>query len=265
MMDGTSKARGCPLCKSLKSSVFMKENAYNNRDHVKLLKCSDCDFVYSETVCCNYTNYSIPTLKQSSDALDSASISQGIYGLATEIIDKTSVKQGSVLDYGCGAGLMLRVFKEYGYEVLGVEESEIFRTILGRENISSIASLSEIDDLRESFDLVIVKDVIEHLENPVEAINEIVSFIKPGGFIYVRVPNRYAYPFHWAVDTVEHVNHFTPSALKRIMNTRMKFHGDVKIYDISSRAGRLYDSVFWKLRYFLPMTHQISLIFKKSA
>ena len=170
-----------------------------------------------------------------------------------------------MLDYGCGAGLMLRVFKEYGYQVLGVEESENFRTILGRENISSIASLSEIDDLRESFDLVIVKDVIEHLENPVESINEIVSFIKPGGFIYVRVPNRYAYPFHWAVDTVEHVNHFTPSALKRVMNTRMEFHDDVKIYDISSRAGRLYNSVFWRLRYLLPMAHQISHIYKKSA
>jgi len=264
MTDSVSRA--CPLCNSSKKSVFMKVNAYNNRDHVQLLKCSDCGFVYSETVCCNYTSYSIPTSKQSCEALDSASISQGIPELATEIIDKISVKRGRVLDYGCGAGLMLRVFKEYGYEVLGVEESEAFRKILKKDNIPSIASLSEIDDLRESFDLVIVKDVIEHLENPVEAINEIVSFIKPGGFIYVRVPNRYAYPFHWAVDTVEHVNHFTPSALKNVMkNSRMKMHGDVKIYDISSRAGRVYDSIFWKLRYFLPMTHQISLIFKKSA
>ena len=123
--------------------------------------------------------------------------------------------------------------------------------------------MTDLADQVGQFDLVIIKDVVEHLEKPLELLDHLIKFIRPGGFLYIRVPNRYAYPFHWAVDTKGHINHFTPGELKKIMaNSGLKFHDYINVYDISSRAGKLYDFIFWKLRYLLPMTHQISLLYK---
>ena len=256
-------ARDCPLCHSMRNTVFMKEDARNNRDHVQLLKCTDCGFVYSKLATIDYTDYGKAASKKSDAELENALISQNIHRLVAEIINKTSVKNGSVLDFGCGVGLMLRGFKERNYDVLGVEESAAYRDMLAESSIPA-ARLEDIDHLRESFDIVILKDVLEHLENPLQVLDKIISFIKPGGYFYIRVPNRYAYPFHWAVDTKGHINHFTPGILKKILGGMgLSLKGDVKVYDISSRAGRLYNLVFWKLRYLLPMTHQISLLYKK--
>jgi len=256
--------RACPICKKSESSVFMKENAYNNRDHVQLLKCSACGFVYSKSVTIDYKDFGKAASKQSISKLQELSLSQGIHELVSEIIDKTRVQQGKILDFGSGIGLLLRGFKDRGFDALGIEESKAFRNMNVNDGIASAKSLADMADQTGRFDLIVIKDVVEHLENPLETLSQLIAFLKPGGFLYIRVPNRYAYPFHWAVDTKGHVNHFTPAELKKILSDAgLKFHDYVKVGDITSLAGRLYDFVFWRLRHLLPMTHQISLLYKK--
>ena len=264
-MTGVSK-RACPVCKSKSNSVFMKGNAYNNRDHIELLKCSNCGFVYSKSVNIDYSSFGKAASKQTTPKLQKISDSQGISELVSIIMDKSGIKQGKMLDFGCGVGLMLRGFKDRGFDALGIEESEAFRKMLAKDGISSVSSLTDISDQTGQFDIVIIKDVIEHLENPLDILNQLITFISPSGFLYIRAPNRYAYPFHWAVDTKGHVNHFTPAQLKKIINNHgLGFHGYIDVFDISSRAGRLYNYVFWKLRHQLPMTHQISLLYKNNG
>lgn len=261
-MTGNLK-RVCPVCKDPNYSIFMKENAYNNRDHIQLLKCTGCGFVYSKSISIEYSSFGKSASKKSIEELNKASDLQRIPELVAEILSKTSIKQGGILDFGCGVGLMLRGFKKNNFDLLGVEDSDAFRNMLTQAGISTVASLSEINESRGSFDIVIVKDVLEHLEEPVEMLDEIISFIKPGGFLYLRVPNRNAYPFHWAVDTKGHVNHFTPASLKKVMlHTGLEFYDYVNVYDTSSRIGKLYNFIFWKLRHLLPMTHQVSLLYK---
>jgi len=242
----------------------MKENAYNNRDQVQLLRCTVCGFVYSKSVTIDYKDFGKSASKQTAPGLQEVSDSQGIPELVSVIIDKTRIEHGKILDFGSGIGLMLRGFRDRGFDTLGIEESKAFRNMLAKDDISSVSRLTDIAEQTGQFDLVIVKDVVEHLENPLEILDHLITFIRPGGFLYIRVPNRFAYPFHWAVDTKGHVNHFAPAELKKIMNkSGLKFHDYVKVCDVSSRGGRLYDFVFWKLRYLLPMTHQISLLYKK--
>ena len=260
------KKRACPICKSLNSSVFMKENAYNNRDHIQLLRCTDCGFVFSKSAYIDYSSFGKSASLKTPAELVKDSASQGIPDLVSEIINKTGINQGKILDFGCGVGLFLRNFKKKHYDVLGVEDSDAFRAMLGKVAISSVSDLSEIKDLRGHFDIVIIKDVVEHLEYPLDILNNVISFIKPGGFLYLRVPNRYAYPFHWAVDTKGHINHFTPREVKKILKTAgLNYYDSVKVHDVSSRAGKLYNFVFWNLRYVFPMTHQISFLYKKKG
>ena len=114
---------------------------------------------------------------------------------------------------------------------------------------------------KNSFDLVIMKDVLEHVDNPVELLQEVVSFVKPGGYFYIRVPNVYHYPFHWSIDTKSHVNHFSPHKLTALLNTHaMKRVDFVSVHDVSTRVGKLYNAFFWRLRSVIPLYHQISFL-----
>ena len=50
-----------------------------------------------------------------------------------------------------------------------------------------------------SFDEIKAIDVLEHLDNPTEAINEMIRISKPNGKIKIQVPNA-AYPEYWGID-----------------------------------------------------------------
>lgn len=257
--------RVCPICASTENKVFMKVDAYNNRDHIELLKCTDCGFVFSKTSNCKYESSSQGAEASSMSDVIMRSKAEGISELVNEIIIKSKISEGNVLDFACGIGTIASEFKRKGYNVTCIEKSDGFRGFHADNNIISFSSLDDIKGYEESFDLIIMKDILEHLDNPVELLEEVQTFLKPGGYLYVRVPNRYAYYFEWrAVDTKSHINHFTPGDLKSLLKqSRLQIHDYIAIYDVRSRIGKVYNSFFWKLRYFIPMYHQISLLCKK--
>ena len=257
--------RVCPICNCNEYSVFMNENAYSNRDHIQLLKCSNCGFVYSKTSEFDYENFGQGAVTASLSDVSELSKTQGVSKLVDEIISKSAIYEGNVLDFACGMGLILVEFMNKGYNVIGIDKSKAFRDFHTENGIFSVPSLVEINDKKNYFDLIILKDILEHLDDPVGLLEEVVTYLKPSGFLYVRVPNRYAYPFELgAVDTKSHINHFTPSELQNILKkSGLLKHEFIKIYDVRSKAGRMYNSLFWKLRYVVPMYHQISILCKK--
>jgi SAM-dependent methyltransferase len=242
----------------------MREEAYNNRDHVQLLRCGHCGFVYSKEVSIDYNTYGRKVSELSDQELADKSRDQGISELVTEVIDKSGITGGSVLDFGCGIGLTALEFRNRSFDVLGIEESEFYREMLNKRGVESVSGMDEIRERQNTFDLVIAKDVIEHVEDPLGALQGLSAFIKHGGYLYIRVPNRFTYPLHWAVDTRGHINHFTPSMLMNLLeHAGLVVQDFISIYDISTPAGRLYNSVFWKLRGLLPLYHQVSLLCQK--
>ena len=49
---------------------------------------------------------------------------------------------------------------------------------------------NEIDDMHHgSFDLIVMRHVLEHLENPVTALKKIVNLLSKDGILYIAVPN----------------------------------------------------------------------------
>ena len=170
-------------------------------------------------------------------------------------------KSGRILDVGCAAGYFLRVAKEHGHDVHGVELSEP----IARE---AIAALGEdrvyhgfLDDCvadrgweDQTFDLVTIWDVIEHVPDPQALLASIKRMIKPGGKLLLETQNvasRFAAKMgkawhHYKHD--EHLYHFNPQTIARLLDDcgfdvlacGSKFAGKyVSFGFLAERAGRL--------------------------
>jgi len=106
------------------------------------------------------------------------------------------VPHGRLLDVGCGHGLLLDEARGRGYETLGLELSREAarhaRERLGldvRELPLEAFSESGNGDAPGTFDAVVLADVLEHLDDPVGAIDRCAQLLKPGGVLCVVTPD----------------------------------------------------------------------------
>jgi SAM-dependent methyltransferase len=114
-----------------------------------------------------------------------------------DVLMAINVKSASVLDVGCGTGLFLKPLISAGCtQLYGVDGPQGFtdRAISrGYKEVSVVADLnvSTLPSANESFDLVVCKDVFEHLLNPTHALSEISRVLKKDGLLLLHVPNHF--------------------------------------------------------------------------
>lgn len=106
-----------------------------------------------------------------------------------------------VLDYGCGNGVLLPIISQFcagGGGVIGFDIVPAFvdeaRDLLQKYNIKN-ASAYTADEFNKifkegCFDIVIVNDVLHHMDNPREAIENIYRLLKPEGKFIIIEPNK---------------------------------------------------------------------------
>jgi SAM-dependent methyltransferase len=135
------------------------------------------------------------------------------------------VPRGPVLDVGCGRGMMLSYMRELGYEAHGLELSETAahhaRKILKLEVAAGDFLTSPHEKNR--YNAVIFCHTLEHFANPTASIARAYELLKPGGVLWIAVPNFGSwqarlfgrYWFH--VDAPRHYFHFTVKSLDAIV------------------------------------------------
>ncbi|HEX5235830.1 MAG TPA: class I SAM-dependent methyltransferase [Silvibacterium sp.] len=98
------------------------------------------------------------------------------------------VPSGKLLDYGCSWGYCTRQFIEAGYDAEGFEISEP-RAQYGRGTLG-LRITSDITDFEDSsFDVIYTAHVLEHIPTPKATLNEFRRLLKPGGMLFLYVPN----------------------------------------------------------------------------
>ena len=97
---------------------------------------------------------------------------------------------GRLLDVGCGPGLLLDEARRRGYAPVGLELSRASaahaREQLGLD-VRELA-LEDYDD-PDGFDVVVLADVLEHLDDPVAGIERCAALLRPGGVLCVVTPD----------------------------------------------------------------------------
>lgn len=103
----------------------------------------------------------------------------------------SSEKPGRALEIGAGAGNQLAVLRDRGWDVLGIEPTPGYaafaRDELGVEVVEGYFVEGSFEP--ESFDLVIMAEVLEHFPDPVSALRAVRMVLRPGGRLYLDVPN----------------------------------------------------------------------------
>ena len=97
-------------------------------------------------------------------------------------------KKGSVLDIGCSCGGVLTTFKKYGHDTVGCDYDTKYIDFGRKKGLELYNGGIESIPTDKSFDLIILRHVLEHIPNPVLFISQIIPFLKDGGFIYIEVP-----------------------------------------------------------------------------
>lgn len=142
------------------------------------------------------------------------------------------ISAGRVLDVGCGNGGFLAQLKEKGYETEGTEltEASAQRVPVGiTVHVGDLLSLNLGD---EQFDAITLWHVFEHLSQPHETCQKIHRLLKPGGRLFLSMPNAESWQAncfgkHWFhLDPPRHLFGFGPRSLGRLL--------DVTGFDIES-------------------------------
>ncbi|MBU2493926.1 MAG: class I SAM-dependent methyltransferase [Bacteroidetes bacterium] len=109
------------------------------------------------------------------------------------------IKPGlKVLEVGCAEAGFLRVLKDLGIETLGIELDNSRAKMALEENpglqiiIGDITDDSLVEKINEQFDLVIMREVIEHVPDKEKAFENLSKLTKEGGFMFMSFPPKFS-------------------------------------------------------------------------
>jgi 2-polyprenyl-3-methyl-5-hydroxy-6-metoxy-1,4-benzoquinol methylase len=96
-----------------------------------------------------------------------------------------------VLDCGAGGGEFSYLMTSRGYRLTGIEPNDGYREFARREYGVDLrpGTLDDVSFDAGEFDLVTIFHVLEHVRDPGQALTRLAGWLKPGGHLYIEVPN----------------------------------------------------------------------------
>jgi SAM-dependent methyltransferase len=131
------------------------------------------------------------------DMIDDAYLTEeaGRRDTARRLLDLLAphVAAGRLLDVGCGHGLLMDEARRRGYVVSGIELSggaaAYARDVLSLDVVEEPLERFAAEQPEASFNVVVLADVLEHLEDPVAALVACERLLAPGGALCVITPD----------------------------------------------------------------------------
>lgn len=219
------KLSSCILCNASKFRIILQ------KDRWKYCRCLNCGLVSLhprptvQELMKNYEDY-LPTPSEEIDKWEKM-VKQIIDKSADLIEARTNTSRGKLLDVGCGYGFFLKEMKLRGWEVEGVEVSQTGRQYSQDKWSIHVYSqpLEDLDIPENSFDVVTLFYLIEHVNDPLVLLREVNRIIRPGGLILLRWPHttpivRILGPLSRKLDlyhTPYHLYDFSPETMKMLL------------------------------------------------
>ncbi|MDD5141089.1 MAG: class I SAM-dependent methyltransferase [Verrucomicrobiales bacterium] len=103
----------------------------------------------------------------------------------------SAISRGHLLDVGCGSGEWLASMRDLGWLVRGVDFDENAVRVARQRGLEvECGSLEQQAFSNDSFDVVTLNHVIEHVPDPIKTLAECARILKPGGRLILFTPNN---------------------------------------------------------------------------
>lgn len=165
----------------------------------------------------------------------------------TKRLSKFVGKKGKILDVGCGNGLRLEAFRKEGFgQCYGIEPLKEDADFAKMKKLPvEQKTLDEFNCPENSFSVVTLYNVFEHLDDPVSHLKIIGNILEPQGWLIMQVPNFDSFQAklfkkNWApLDPPRHYFHYTPESIRNLLS-----QNGFKLKTIDWRANFLRP-LFW--------------------
>ena len=174
----------CPFCAS--QNIYKYHQSDNG---AQIFKCKSCKIQfmnpqYSDKSLADYYSTYIRDETKIEDQL----IKAQTYCLS--LVERLKPQKGSLLEIGSGNGYLLTIARERGWQATG-HEIDCKNAKKLSERIGMDVLCGEFTKLKieNTFDVVMMLHVLEHLKNPVEHIQAVYCLMKSGGILFIALPN----------------------------------------------------------------------------
>ena len=188
----------CPVCGEQKFEDFCAIDRIGLK--VQSVMCYRCPTIYSRkrfdeaSLEIFYSKYyremysgsSVPTDSWFEDQV--ASGRKILSQLNDLVVIEGSLAGKHVLEIGCGSGGILIPFKEIGAEVVGIDFDDTYMEAGRKRGLNLIGQSIYDFQSEKKFDLIILKDVLEHLPDLNVVLQKLNSLLSESGSIYIQVP-----------------------------------------------------------------------------
>jgi 2-polyprenyl-3-methyl-5-hydroxy-6-metoxy-1,4-benzoquinol methylase len=232
----------CPVCLQGKFSLSISCEDYTvSHETFGVMQCDSCGFRFTNP---HPDEREMGKYYLAEDYISHSDTSKGIVnklyqivrnytiGKKVKLINKLARSQkpeaGSLLDIGCGTAEFLHACKQNGWNVTGIEPSEVARkNAQHKYGITPLPQEKLLALTGKKFDVISLWHVLEHIHQLDKTLEQINKLLRDEGVLIIAVPNcdswdAKKYGTYWAAwDVPRHLYHFT----KKDIETLFKRYG----------------------------------------
>ena len=169
----------------------------------------------------------------------------------------TPLNNLSLVDIGCGGGLVAEPMARLGAMVTGIDASETNINVASLHAASGGLTIdyrpTNAEDLAQSgaqFDVVLALEIIEHVADTDLFYDALTQLVKPGGLLILSTLNRTAKSFCMAIVGAEYVMRWLPRGTHQwsqfIKPSEMAASLTRRHFSVDDITGLVFDPLRWK-------------------
>lgn len=206
---------------------------YATGEMFHLCRCAECGFLFTQDF---PAETEIGRYYETPDYISHSDTKKGIVNRAYHhvrhymlkrkarlIMNEAHRKEGRLLDIGTGTGYFPATMKALGWQVEALEKNALARNFAQTHfGLEIKPETALVDYAPQSFDVITLWHVMEHLEHLNETWETLHSLLTDKGILIVAVPNCSSYDArkygaYWAAyDVPRHLWHFTPDTMQKL-------------------------------------------------
>lgn len=228
----------CPLCGANNFSVKYEEQLDGAEDafhyltekacHYRVVTCNECGLAYSTPIFEEekiIELYKSAAIEEAVGENEDAAIRLNMRRYLDRLAKDSGKRSGKLLDVGCGPGHLIEEARKLGYDAIGVDPSATAvahaQSKLGRDAAINAPYTKELFP-ENSFDLITLVHVIDHVVEPKRLLETMRYHLKPGGYAFIATHNIDSWLAKltgkgFIAWSVQHITYYTPESLREMI------------------------------------------------